>query len=324
MTGVPSASGGDPAGLPPFDVGQLVLQTRVDPLLAVGLVLAAGFYLWAVRELRSRGDRWPAGRTVAWLAGGLGTIAVATMSGLGAYDETLFSVHMVQHMILSMVAPIFLALGAPVTLALRTLPGRARKLLLGVLHSRVARVLSFPLLGWVLFVGSPFALYFSGWYPATLDHTWLHQALHLHFLAVGCLFFWPLIGLDPLPGRVPHPLRFLLVFAALPIHAILGLTIMNTRVVIAAEHYASLGLDWSDPLSDQKVGGGLLWASGDLVGLLMLAAVMVQWSRASEREAVRTDRRLDREQQARVAGGEAGEEPLLQPVWWADPPARNG
>jgi putative membrane protein len=321
MTGVPYASGADPAGLPPFDVGQLVLQARVDPLLAAGLVLAAGLYLWAVRELAVRGDRWPPGRIVSWLVGGIGTIVLATMSGLGAYDETLFSVHMVQHMILSMVAPVFLALGAPVTLALRTLPPAGRRALLAVLHSRAARVLSFPLLGWVLFVGSPFALYFSGWYPATLEHSWLHQALHVHFLLVGCLFFWPLIGLDPVPGRVPHPLRFLLVFAALPIHAILGLTIMNTRVVIAAEHYAALGLDWSDPLSDQKVGGGLLWASGDLVGLLMLAAVMVQWSRASDREAVRTDRKLDREHQARAAAGTAADEPLLQPVWWAEPPA---
>lgn len=321
MVDVLSTPGGHPAGLPPFDVGQLVLQARVDPLLAVGLALAAGLYLWGVRDLRSRGDRWPAGRTAAWLAGGLGTIAMATMSGLGAYDETLFSVHMVQHMILSMVSPVFLALGAPVTLALRTLPGAGRRVLLAVLHSRPARVLTFPPVGWVLFVGSPFALYFSGWYPATLEHSWLHQLLHVHFLVVGCLFFWPLIGLDPLPGRLPHPLRFGLIFAALPIHAILGLTIMNTRVLIAADHYSGLGLSWSDPLSDQKVGGGLLWASGDLVGLLMLATVVVQWMRASDREAVRTDRRLDREHRARVAAGAPAGDELLQPVWWATPPA---
>jgi len=313
------AAGGDPAGLPPFDVGQLVLQARVDPVLAVGLVLAAGLYLWGLRELRSRGDRWPPGRTLAWLGGGLGTIAVATMTGLGTYDETLFSVHMIQHMLLSMVAPVFLALGAPVTLALRTLPARGRRLLLAVLHSRAARVLTFPPLGWLLFVGSPFALYFSGWYPATLAHSWLHQLLHLHFLLVGGLFFWPLVGLDPLPGRLPHPARFLLVFAALPMHAILGLSIMNMRELIAADHYTRLGLGWVDPLADQQVGGGLLWASGDLVGLLMLAAVVVQWMRASDREAVRTDRQLDREQRARSAATGEAADGLLQPLWWEVP-----
>jgi putative membrane protein len=320
VTGTFLASSGEHAGLPPFDVGQLVLESRVDPLLATLLVLSAGLYLWGVRELRSRGDRWPAGRTLAWLGGGIGTIAVATMSGLGTYDETLFSVHMVQHMMLSMVAPIFLALGAPVTLALRTLPPAGRRPLLALLHSRLARVLTFAPVGWLLFVGSPFALYFSGWYPATLEHGWLHQLLHLHFLVVGCLFFWPLVGIDPIPGRLPHPLRFLLVFAALPMHAILGLTIMSSSTLIAAEHYTGLGLHWSDPLSDQRVGGGLLWASADLVGLLMLGAVVVQWMRASDREAVRTDRRLDREQQARAAAGGGSADDLLQPLWWAVPP----
>jgi putative membrane protein len=315
------AVGGDAAAVPPFDVGRLVTESRVDPLLAVGLVLAAGLYLWGVRELRARGDRWPAGRTVSWLAGGLGVVALATMSGLGAYDETLFSVHMVQHMLLSMVAPIFLALGAPVTLALRTLPGGGRRALLAVLHSRLAKVLTFPPVGWVLFVASPFALYLSGWYPATLEHVWLHELLHVHFLLVGCLFFWPLLGLDPLPGRVPHPLRLLLVVSTVPVHAILGLTIMDSEELIAGAHYLGLGLSWSDPASDQRVGGGLLWASGDLIGLLMLGTVVVQWMRASEREAVRVDRKLDREQQARVAAGE-DDGGLLQPVWWA-PVARS-
>jgi putative copper resistance protein D len=222
-------------------------------------------------------------------------------------------------MVLSMVAPVFLALGAPVTLGLRTLPPRGRRALLALLHSRPARVLTFPPVGWLMFVGTPFALYFSGWYPATLEHAWLHQLLHLHFLLVGCLFFWPLIGLDPVPGRVPHPLRFLLVFGSVPIHAILGVTIMSMSELIAGAHYLGLGLTWSDPLSDQRVGGGLLWASGDLVGLLMLGVVVAQWMRASDREAVRVDRRLDREQRARVAAGAATDDDLLQPVWWETP-----
>lgn len=314
-------SGDHDSGLPPFDAGRLVAESGVDVLPAALLLLAAGLYVWGIRVLRARGDRWPVERTLSWLLGGLGTIAVATMSGLAAYDETLFSVHMVQHMLLSMVAPIFLALGAPITLALRTLPPGGRRPLLALLHSRLARVLTFPPLGWLLFVGSPFALYFSGWYPATLENTWLHELMHLHFLLVGCLFFWPLIGLDPIPGRLPHPLRFLLVFSSLPIHAILGLTIMSGSTLIAGEHYTGLELSWSDPLSDQRVGGGLLWASGDLIGLLMLGAVVVQWMRASDREAVRTDRRLDREQRARAAAGGGSADDLLQPVWWAAPPA---
>ena len=285
--------------IPPFEPLRLLTEARLDPLITAVLLLAAGLYFWAVRRLAERGVSWPRGRQMAWYVGGLGTVAIATVSGLAAYDTVLFSAHMVQHMLLAMVAPIFLALGAPITLALRALPSGGRSVLMAVLHSRLAKIVTFPAVGWLLFVASPFALYFTGWYAATLDNELLHELLHAHFVLVGAIFFWPLIGVDPVPGRVPHPMRVLLLVTTLPIHVILGLTIMSERTVIAADHYNSLGLPWIDPLLDQRVGGGLLWASGDLVGLLMLGAAVVQWKRASDREAVREDRRLDRlEQQA--------------------------
>ncbi len=269
----------------------------------VGIILAGGVYLLGVRSLTARGDHWQLGRTVAFLLGGLGTIAVATVSGLAAYDLELFGAHMIQHMLLSMVASVFLALGAPVTLALRTLPPRGRGLLLRVLHSGPVKVLTFPLVPWLLFVGSPYALYFSGWYPATLDSPVLHELLHLHFLVVGCLFFWPLVGVDPVPGRVGYPFRMLMLFATLPFHAFLGIAIMSVKDngdgLIAAAHYLPLrGLQGA--VFQQQVGGGALWASGDLVGLLFLAVTLSQWMRASEREADREDRRLDRMERSGV------------------------
>jgi len=219
------------------------------------------------------------------------------MSGLAAYDDDLFGVHMVQHMTLSMVTSVFLALGAPVTLALRTFRPGPRRALLGLLHSRPVRLLTFPLVPWLLFVGSPFALYFSGWYEASLRSDTLHELLHLHFLAVGCLFFWPLLGLDPIPGKVSHPMRMLLVAGTLPFHAFLGVAIMSVdtdgKGLIAADYYLPLhGL--AESVFQQQVGGGLLWASGDIVGLLFVFTALIQWMRASDREAAREDRRLDR------------------------------
>lgn len=286
----------DVPGIPPFAPLRLLTESHLEPLITTVILLAAGFYFWGVRRLAERGVRWPRGRQFAWYVG-LGTVAFATVSGLAAYDEVLFSAHMIQHMLLAMVSPIFLALGAPVTLALRALPRRGRHVLVAVLHSPVVKVLTFPAVGWLLFVASPFALYFTGWYPATLDNEVLHELMHAHFVLVGALFFWPLIGVDPVPGRVPHPMRVLLLVTTLPIHVVLGLTIMSERTVIAADHYNALGLSWSDPLLDQQVAGGLLWASGDLIGLLMLGAAVVQWKRASDREAVREDRHLDRLEQ---------------------------
>ncbi len=139
---------------------------------------------------------------------------------------------MVQHMVLSMLVPMALALGAPVTLALRTLPARPRRWLLVALHSRVAKVLSFPPLTFLLYVISPWALYFSGWYAATLDSTYLHEMMHVHLVLVGCLFFWPIIGVDPVPGRVSYPFRMLLVVLTLPFHAFLGVTIMGQTTLL--------------------------------------------------------------------------------------------
>jgi putative copper resistance protein D len=275
-------------------------------------VWAAGLYLLGVRSLHRRGDAWPVGRTVMFVGVGMGAFYVATSSGLAAYDTTLLSVHMAQHMVLAMLVPLALALGAPVTLALRTLPHTPRRWLLTVLHSRVAKVLTFPPLTLALYVVSPWALYFSGWYPATLDHVWLHELMHLHLVVVGMLFFWPIVGIDPVPGRVGYPARMLLVVLTLPFHAFLGVTIMGQDTLLGGDHYQSLrelpGYGWlPDPLDDQHLAGGLLWSSGDLVGLVLLGVLFAQWVRSSMREAAREDRRLDLLEARARDGGDAVE-----------------
>ena len=283
-------------GLPPFGLSRVLTEWTLDPFLFVGTVWVTGLYLWGVWTLRERGDRWPAGRTAAFL-GGIACFAVATQSGLAAYDTALLSVHMVQHMVLAMVVPVFLALGAPVTLALRTLPRTPRGLLLAVLHSRVAKVLTFPPLTFTLYVVSPWALYFSGWYAASLHSPFVHELMHVHLVLVGSLFFWPLLGVDPLPGRVAYPFRVLMVVLTLPFHAFLGVTIMQQTGLIGGSWYPDLHqvLPWlPDAAADQHLAGGILWGSGDLIGLLFFAVLFVQWVRSSMREAVREDRRLDR------------------------------
>jgi cytochrome c oxidase assembly factor CtaG len=193
--------------------------------------------------------------------------------------------------------PVFLALGAPVTLALRTLPRRPRGWLLAVLHSRVATVLTFPPLTLALYIVSPWALYFSGWYSASLHSPFVHELMHVHLVVVGSLFFWPLLGIDPVPGRVQHLFRVLMIVLTLPFHAFLGVTIMQQTNLIGGSWYPDLHrvLPWlPDAASDQHLAGGILCGSGDLVGLLFFGVLFVQWVRSSMREAVREDRRLDR------------------------------
>jgi len=288
--------------LPPLTAVRLVTEWEPAFLPLAGAAVVACLYLYGVHVLRRRGDTWSRWRTVFFVGLGLGSFLLATTSALAVYDTTLLWVHMVQHMVLGMVTPVMLALGAPVTLALRVLPLRGRGVVLGVLHSRAAKVLTFPLVAGALFVANPFALYLTGWYEATLRNPLLHDLNHLHFVLVGALWFWPILGLDPMPLRLPYPMRLIAVFVTMPFHAFLGVTIMGASTVIARDYYVEVARTWGPSLAkDQEIAGGLLWASGDLVALLVLGALFVQWAGASEREAVREDRRLDRLEAARRA-----------------------
>jgi len=285
--------------LPPFGLSRVLTEWELSPIPFVVTVWAVGLYVIGVVTLRRRGDRWPVGRTFSFVVVGMGAFLVATSSGLAAYDTTLLSAHMVQHMVLSMLVPLALALGAPVTLALRTLPSVPRRWLLAVLHSRVVKVLSFPPLTFLLYVVSPWALYFSGWYPASLHSAYVHEMMHLHLVLVGSLFFWPLMGVDPVPGRVAYPFRLLLIVLTLPFHAFLGITIMGQTDLLGGSWYPDLhegpmGGWLPDPHDDQHLAGGILWGSGDLIGLVFFGVLFTQWVRASIKEAAREDRRLDR------------------------------
>ncbi len=291
------AAGSAAPTLPALGPGTFFSQWELAPLPLVITVWVTALYVLGLRTLARRGDHWPVGRTLAFLVG-MGTFYVATSSGFAAYDTTLLSVHMVQHMLLSMLVPLALALGAPITLALRTLPRTPRRWLLAVLHSRVAKVLSFPPLAFGLYILSPWALYFSGWYDASLQSVFVHEMTHVHLVLVGSLFFWPLVGVDPLPGRIGYPSRVLLTVLTLPFHAFLGVTIMGQQRLLGGDWYPALhsgpmGSWLPDPAADQELAGGILWASGDLIGLSFFAVLFVQWVRSSMQEGRREDRRLD-------------------------------
>jgi cytochrome c oxidase assembly factor CtaG/putative copper export protein len=293
----------------PPTLARLVLEWRFDLIYGVGALVAATLYLLGVRRLRLRGDRWPVGRTVAWLAGCV-VVLVATSSGVGRYAPAMFSMHMVSHMLLSMLAPALLVLGGAMTLALRALPvarGAAlgpREWLLELVRSPLARVLTHPVVALVLFVGSFYGLYFSGLFDLALSEHWAHLAMNAHFLLVGYIFYWPVIGIDPAPRRLPPLGRLALVFVSLPFHAFFGIVLMSSQTVIGGDFYRALaqGLTWApDLLDDQRLGGGLAWASGELPLLVVLVALLVQWARTDERAGRRADRRADTDGDADLA-----------------------
>ncbi|WP_235998140.1 cytochrome c oxidase assembly protein [Aestuariimicrobium ganziense] len=261
------------------------------PIVVIGLA-----YLYGVWRLHRRGDRWPVLRTIAWIFG-MGWLSIASFSFVAIYDNVLFWVHMVQHMILTMLAGVNIAQAAPVTLLLRTLPPRPHRWLLAVLHSWVAKVLTFPPLTTLAMVVYPFALYPTGLYEYTLRNDLAHDIMHAWMVYIGVAFFIPILGVDPVPVKLPHPIRLLLVFLTMPFHAFMGVIIMGAKKLVAEEWYLGFERTWGiSPERDQSWAGGILWATGDLTMFSVMSALAVQWVRDSQREARRVDRALDREE----------------------------
>jgi cytochrome c oxidase assembly factor CtaG len=237
------------------------------------------------------------------------SIAIVTTSGVATYAPVLFSVHMAQHMVLSMLTPIFLVLGAPVTLALRALRPAVirgdrgpREWLTVFLHSRAATIIAHPLVATAIFIGSTYALYFSPLFQQAMEAHIGHIAMQLHFLLSGTLFFWVLIGVDPAPHRVPYLGKLLLLFVTMPFHAFFGIAIMNLGVPLANTWYTALARPWgASPVSDQHTGGAIAWGFGEIPTFIVLIAIVFQWFLEDQRLARRLERKADRAELAAEA-----------------------
>ncbi|MFC8269918.1 cytochrome c oxidase assembly protein [Streptomyces cinereoruber] len=285
--------------LPPFTLGR-GLEFSPDLFFLVGCLAALGLYGWGVARLRRRGDAWPVSRTAFFTVGVL-TVALVMCTKLNDYGMVMFSVHMVQHMVISMLSPILLLLGAPVTLALRALPvaGRGstgpRELLLKLLHSRYMKVITHPGFTIPMFIASLYALYFTPLFDFLMGSKPGHIGMMVHFLMVGVVFFWPIMGVDPGPHRPGYVMRMLELFAGMPFHAFFGIALMmasEPMVEAYASPPASLGID---ALSDQNAAGGIAWAFSEIPSVLVLIALVYQWYHSEQRQAVRKDRAADRD-----------------------------
>ncbi|MCD2187550.1 cytochrome c oxidase assembly protein [Actinomycetospora soli] len=288
-------------GIPdPPSVGRLLVDWRPDVwFAALAVVLALVYGRWLRRV-----DGWPRGRAVSWFAG-CALLVVATSSGVGRYADALFSVHVAEHMVISVVVPVLLVLGGPVSLARRALPeeGDARDRLEAVLDAPVLRFLTHPAVAAVVMVGSPFAFYLTPLFSLLQPLGWLMPAISAWFLAAGYLFFWVIIGVDPAPGQtLPHVARLAVLIASMPFHALFGVILLaadrpvaQTPSTLAADggggqvfvtdFYSRLRLPWApDLLADQHLAALLSWGMGDLPLVGVLVILLVQWQRAGAAE----------------------------------------
>jgi cytochrome c oxidase assembly factor CtaG len=281
-----------PVPAEPPSAASLLFGWTVEPVPALGILAALLWWRWAVRRVDAAHPRTPVPRqrTAAFVAG-MAAIAVALMSGIDRYDTTLFSVHMVQHILLTLVAAPLIALSAPITLVLRVASAATRRRwILPILHARLTRVLSFPVVAWLLFAAVMWGTHFSPMFDASLEDPLIHDLEHALYLGAGLLFWWPAVALDPAPWRMGHPVRALYTFLQMTQNTFLSVVLLNAQTVLYP-HYATLVRSWGPtPLVDQQLAAGIMWVAGDLIFLTAIMATIVGWSRAEARDAQRADR----------------------------------
>lgn len=279
---------------------------HLEPFFFALVLIAGALYLGGLMRLRKRGAAWPIGRSISWFLG-LIVVLWCTNGGVSMYASVSVGMHMLQHMVLTMLAPILLVMGAPATLALRALkpstgPERGpREWLMWFLHSWITRILTNPFYVFVVYVLGLYGLYLTPAFGWLMGSHVGHIVMQLHFLLSGYLFYWVIIGIDPRPKPLPYWGRLLLLLLSMSVHAFFAVILMMGTTPIAPEWYGIVRPDWiTDPLADSLNGGQVAWGIAEIPSLIVLLAIAFQWSRSDDREAKRKDRQADRDGDAEL------------------------
>jgi putative copper resistance protein D len=268
-------------------------QWRPDPWAVVPMLLAGWIYLAGARRLARGNSPWPLART-AWFFAGLAALSLALVSPIDAFADASFSIHMVQHLALTLLAPPLIALGAPITLALRAAsPEVRRRFLVPALHSRFATLLAKPVVGWLLFVCVPVAIHVTPVFDLALRNNFVHAVEHLVWVSSALIYWWPIVGRDPSPRSMSYPARLLSLFLAMPAASFLALALYSARAPLYPS-YAALPPPWgSHALADQQAAAVTMWLVGNLALVLAMLIVAAAWKRHDDARQLRVEARLD-------------------------------
>jgi putative membrane protein len=283
-------------GPPPIDAHTILTDWQVSlfPIaVAVGLVALAVWYLLATRTLAARGRRWSPWRTLSFL-GGLLAVELALGSSVAVLAGYTFTAHIAQHLLLMVIAPPLAALGAPMTLALQTSGRPTKRRLLRILRSRPFQLISNPIPVFFLYYLSMYAFFLTGALGYAMTHMWVMDLINLGFLAGATLFWWPMVGIDPIPHWNMNPgLKLLNLLIGVPVESFLGVALLM-KSTPAAPMYT---------LATTHMGGGVLWVATEVATVAALVPIYAQWTRQDARAA----RRID----ARIASGQTIEPPVF-------------
>ncbi|QEP08010.1 cytochrome c oxidase assembly protein [Glutamicibacter sp. ZJUTW] len=294
--------------LPPApDTAAWFTTWRMDWIWVAVCLFGLAVYLWAFIKLARRGDKPSVLRLASWIVG-LFALFYVTSGAVAVYGKIQFSTHMVDHMSLTMIVPIFLVLGTPVTLLLQVLPSRAdgtrgpREWILYLVHARYSRVITHPIFAAVNFAGSIVVFYFTPLLEPAMRYHAGHELMNLHFLLTGYLFALSLVDADPVPKRYPYPMRLVVLLATVAFHAFFGVALMSTETLLAPDYFGNMGRTWGGTaLEDQVVGAGAMWAIGEVPTLVLAIFVVISWLRQDKKDTKRYDRQAERDNDAELA-----------------------
>jgi putative membrane protein len=279
----------------PFNVHSAMTRWELSPfplLVLVAVIAAAAWYLRAESSLSSRGRRWSGKRTTSFIAG-LVALDLALQSPVATFSMGYFQAHVIQHLLVMVVAPPLLAMGAPMTLALQTSSRTGKVRLLKFLNSRPFQVLTHPAPVWLLYYFSMFAFFLTFALGFAMDHMWVMDLVNLAFFAASTLFWWPIVGLDPIPHwQMSHGVRLTSLLLGVPIESFLAVALLSTTRPAASMY----------TVGSTHAGAGILWIGAEFFTFLALIPVFAQWVRYEERKAARYDAQLDAELAAERAG----------------------
>jgi cytochrome c oxidase assembly factor CtaG len=324
------------SGPPKLTLPRAFTEWRLDVPMLVLILLVAAWYLVSVRKVRRAGGRWAVGRTVAFVGLGLGFWLIAVMAWPGVYQGVLFYGRATQTVLLTLVSPLFLAMGKPLTLLIEAYPGPGRRVE-QVVRSRVVKVVTFPAITTLALVAVPMSMYFTSWYTAYFDSGAVRELTYLILIVPGYVFFWTLLRVDPVPKLYPYGVGMWIAAAEVVGDAFFGIAVIADQTMLGAAHYHAVGYPFGPSLATSQVlGGGIIWILGDFVGLPFLGVQLIQMMRTDKREAEQIDAELDARDAARtvartgaaadpaagpgdqVAGGGNADEPD-RPWWESDP-----
>ena len=265
--------------LPPFTWSEALTNWQFAPIVTAGVVIAAGLYAWGMIRVRHRHPArpWPVWRGGAFLLGLL-VIVFVTEGGIGSYDDTLFWDHMIQHLVLLMIAPPLLVTGQPMTLLLHASRNPLHTWAKRVLRSTPVHAITAPPVGITAYAATVIICHLTSFMNLVESNNAVHEAEHALFLFVGYIYFLPLIGKEPIGWKVSYPLRLFLLFLVMPVDAFTGV-ILGSETAMPFKAFSQPRPWGPTPLEDIHLGGAVMWVGGAGIMFVLILTTFFAWTR---------------------------------------------